>query len=161
MKGIARDIQGKYCSRMENNGNQKSRPFAAKYKYKWQGWVTIFISASCLSSGEPIAIVLGILLAGFGVYLLRGQGSSPKSIERSQKKADKLKSKIEDATRELSNSSGGRAVVAYRNLQAVLKSTKSPDYLKQFDEILAEIKFDKSSIQSDHIGSISGPGMLQ
>ena len=160
MKGIARDIQGKYCSRMENNGNQKSRPFAAKYKYKWQGWVTIFISASCLSSGEPIAIVLGILLAGFGVYLLRGQGSSPKSIERSQKKADKLKSKIEDATRELSNSSGGRAVVAYRNLQAVLKSTKSPDYLKQFDEILAEIKFDKSSIQSDHIGSISGPGML-
>jgi len=143
-----------------NENSSKSRPFAAKYKYRWQGWVAVGLGLSAAVSGEPVSVVIGILLLAAGVFLLRGQGMNPKSIERSQKKVDKLQSKIEEATRRLESSSGGNAVVAYRNLENILKSTKSPDYASKFAEILAEIKFDRSSIQSDHIGSISGPGVL-
>jgi hypothetical protein len=85
---------------------------------------------------------------------------SPKSIERSQKKADKLQSKIDQATRDLENASGGKAVVAYRNLENILKSTKLPDHADQFNNILSEIKFDKATIQSAHIGTLSGPSIL-
>jgi hypothetical protein len=41
-----------------------------------------------------------------------------------------------------------------------LKSTKLPDHASQFEQILTDIKFDRSTIQSEHIGSLSGPGML-
>lgn len=143
-----------------NENSSKSRPFAAKYKYKWQGWVAIGLGLSLAVSGEPVSVVIGILLLAAGVYLLRGQGMSPKSIERSQKKAGKLQSKIEEATRRLESSSGGNTVVAYRNLENILKSTKLPDQASQFAKILTEINFDRSTIQSDHIGSISGPGIL-
>ena len=50
--------------------------------------------------------------------------------------------------------------MAYRNLESLLKSTKAPDWSQQLDQILTEINFNRSSIQSDHIGTISGPGML-
>jgi hypothetical protein len=96
----------------------------------------------------------------FGIYLLRGQGLSPKSIERSKKKADKLQSKIDSATRDLETAQGGKAVVAYRNLDEVLKSTKLPDYQNTLEKILKDIKFDKSKLNSDRIGIISGPGII-
>lgn len=146
---------------MENNfAPEKPRPFAAKYKYKWQGWAAIVIGVAWAVSGEIVTIILGVLLLVLGVYLLRGKGQSPKSIERSKKKADKLQSKIDDATRALETASGGKAVVAYRNLENVMKSTKMPDYQAQFQKILADIKFDVTSIQSDHIGTLSGPSVL-
>jgi hypothetical protein len=146
---------------MDINENQnKAKVFAAKYQYKWQGWVCIALGASWLLTGEIVTSILGILLIVLGVYLLRGQGKSAKSLERSQKKADKMQSKIEAATRELQSASGGKAVVAYRNLEALMKSTKLPDHSAQFEKILSDIHFEKSTIQSDHIGSIAGPGVL-
>ena len=140
----------------ENTGKK----FAAKYKYKWQGWLVISLGLLIASSAPPVSLIVGLPLIFFGIYLLRGEGFSPKNLERAQKKADKLQSKIDDATRQLENSSGGRAVVAYRNLESILKSTKLPDYPQQFNDILVKINFDKSSIQSDFIGQLAGPSVL-
>ena len=159
-KPIAKEKTGDYRSHMDNNIEKSTRKFAAKYNYKWPGWMAVLFGISWIGSGEVYLLVLGILLAVFGIYLIRGQGKSPRSLERTQKKADKLKSKIDAATSELENASGARAVVAYRNLENLLKSTKLPDHASQFEQILTDIKFDRSTIQSEHIGSLSGPGML-
>lgn len=139
---------------VENNG----RRFAAKYQSKWQGWVSITLGISLTSTGT--GAIVGVPLIILGIYLLRGQELSPKSIERAEKKAEKLQSKIDEATRTLESATGGHAVVAYRNLEAILKSTKLPDYHGQLDQILQDIKFDKSKLNSNRIGSLSGPSML-
>lgn len=141
------------------NENQKRR-FAAKYRSKWQGWLALIFGITSTTNGEIYGPILGVPLVVLGIYLLRGQGLSPKSIERSKKKADKLQSKIESATRDLETAQGGRAVVAYRNLEEVLKSTKLPDYQNTLEKILQDIKFDKSKLNSDRIGIISGPGII-
>ena len=141
------------------NENQKRR-FAAKYKSKWRGWLALALGISWTVSGEIFLLILGIPLIVLGIYFLRGQGLSPKSIERSKKKADKLQSKIDSATRDLETAKGGQAVVAYRNLEEVLKSTKMPDYQNTLERILQDIKFDKSKLNSDRIGIISGPGII-
>jgi hypothetical protein len=143
-----------------NLNRSESRPFASKYKYKWQGWTAVAFGVIWVSSGEIALTILGVLLLAAGIFFLRGTEMSPKAIERSQKKADKLKSKIDEAKSSLASASGGKAVVAYRNLESLLKSTKAPDWSQQLDQILTEINFNRSSIQSDHIGTISGPGML-
>jgi hypothetical protein len=135
---------------------EKPRRFAAKYRYRWQGWVAILFGTSWILSGEVVALVLGIPLVFVGIYLLRGQGPSPKSIERSKKNAEILESKIDSATRDLESASGGKAVVAYRNLEKILKSTKLPDYSNRLDQIMKDINFDKSKLDSVHIGTISG-----
>lgn len=139
--------------------NQKRR-FAAKYRSKWQGWLALVFGITSTTNGEIYGPILGIPLVVLGIYLLRGQGLSPKSIERSKKKADKLQSKIDSATRDLETAQGGKAVVAYRNLEEVLKSTKMPDYQNTLEKILQDIKFDRSKLNSDRIGIISGPGVL-
>ena len=137
-----------------------SRPFASKYKYKWQGWVLILLGLAWLGSGEVALTIVGVVLIVIGIFFIRGTEMSPKAIERSKKRADKLQGKIEEAKNALASSSGGRAVVAYRNLENILKSTKAPDWNQQLDEILASINFDKNSIKSDHIGTIAGHGVL-
>lgn len=136
------------------------RKFAAKYRSKWQGWVAVAFGTSWLISGEPALMVVGALMIGLGVFFLRGRGTSPRAIERAQKKADKVQSRVDEAVRSLESSSGGRAVVAYRNLEGVMKSTKSPNYQASLTQILQDIDFDKSRLDSVHIGSISGPGIL-
>lgn len=143
-----------------NDSQENRRPFAAKYKYKWQGWVALVAGLGWVASGDIVTTIFGVLMLALGVYLLRGQGVSPKSIERSQRKADKLQSKIDQATRDLEHASGGKAVVAYRNLEKIMKATKAPDWTSQFQKILSDINFDASSIQSDHIGTLSGPNAL-
>ena len=141
------------------NENQKRR-FAAKYRSRWQGWLALVFGITSTTNGEIYGPILGVPLVVFGIYLLRGQGLSPKSIERAKKKADKLQSKIDAATRDLETAQGGQAVVAYRNLEEVLKSTKLPDYQNTLERILQDIKFDKSKLNSDRIGIISGPGII-
>lgn len=142
-----------------SNENQKRR-FAAKYRSKWQGWIAILFGISWTVSGEVYLLILGVPLIVFGIYLLRGQGLSPKSIERAKKKAEKSQAKIDLATRDLESATGGKAVVAYRNLEKLLKSTKLPDYQERLDQILQQIKFDKSKLHSEHIGTIPGEGII-
>jgi hypothetical protein len=79
-----------------NLNRSESRPFASKYKYKWQGWTAVAFGVIWVSSGEIALTILGVLLLAAGIFFLRGTEMSPKAIERSQKKADKLKSKIDE-----------------------------------------------------------------
>ena len=140
------------------------RKFAAKYSSKWQAWVAFFLGLSALSGlsekFNPISFIFAVALLGFSIYLFRGKGMSPKALERSEKRALKLQSKIDDAKSTLVSSKGGKRVVAYRNLENVLKSTKAPDYSTQFEAILQEINFEKKSIESTSIGSIPKLGIL-
>jgi hypothetical protein len=139
-------------------GSGKPRKFAAKYQYKWQGWVAIVLGVSALGSAEIFTGIIGILLIVGGVYLLRGQGTSPAQEAKRKAKADKLQSQIEHATSRLASAKGGAAVVAYRRLESLIKNTKTADAQARFDAILAAIKFDPTSIESKFIGSIPRAG---
>jgi|694.fasta_scaffold131933_2 hypothetical protein len=144
---------------MTNTGGPgKPRKFAAKYQYKWQGWVAIVLGVSALGSAEIFTGIIGILLIVGGVYLLRGQGTSPAQEAKRKAKADKLQSQIDHATSSLASAKGGAAVVAYRRLESLIKNTKTADAQERFDAILAAIKFDPKSIESKFIGSIPRAG---
>jgi hypothetical protein len=150
---------------MKNNEeSEERRKFAAKYSSKWKGWTVLFLGATFLlgflSNPNPGSILFAITLIPLGVYLLRGEGSNPRGLEKSEQRAKKLQAKIDDAKNTLAAARGGQAVVAYRNLESLLKSTKLPDYSSRLDEILREIDFDRSSITSVEIGSIPRLGFL-
>jgi hypothetical protein len=140
-------------------GSGKPKKFAAKYQYKWQGWTAVILGISALGSGEPISMTLGLVLIAGGIYFLRGQGVSPAQAARRKAKADKLQSQIESATARLAAATGGAAVVAHRNLEALIRGTKTPDADERFKAILAEIKFDASSVESKFIGSVPRVGV--
>ncbi len=103
--------------------------------------------------------VFAALFIGLGIYLLRGQGVSPAQEARRKAKADKLQSQIDNATTRLASAKGGAAVVAYRQLEGLIKGTKTADAQARFDAILAEIKFDPTSIESKFIGNIPRSGI--
>ena len=140
------------------------RKFAAKYSSKWQGWTALLFGVSglfgALSNPNPGGIIFAITLIPLAVYFLRGQGVNPRGVEKSEQKAKKLQGKIDDATNALANARGGQAVVAHRNLESLLKSTKLPDYSARFDEILREIDFDTTRITSVEIGRIPRLGFM-
>lgn len=205
---------------MKNITHGSPRRFAAKRKHKWFGWFAVATGVVNLFSNtgeDPLLwTFVCFVFIGIGVFLLRGPDLSTKA----QNKSREFKSKIDEAAQELANSSGGKTVVAYRNLEELLmpsikleriksrlavqpNSSKSPTnrpeksgnlarlvfpevsfvkgllksssrinkngnleglpqlsnsttYSQQFEDILTEIGFDKSRIQSDHIGSFSG-----
>ena len=148
-------------------GSGKPRKFAAKYQYKWQGWTLIVLGVTGLSGAGnattpvnvAISVVLTLVFFTLGVFLLRGQGVSPAQEARRKAKADKLQSQIDNATSRLASAKGGAAVVAYRHLEALIKGTKTSDSPERFKAILADIKFDPKSIESQFIGSIPRSGI--
>jgi hypothetical protein len=148
---------------MENNGgSNKPKVFAAKYSYKWQGWLLVFLSfgvSGGFQSNGNIAVaifgsIVSISMLASGIYLLRGEGQSPAQIEKAQRKADALEESIAEATEILKDAKGGEAVVAYRNLIELLDSTKLPNVSERRKEILSSINFDKAKIKSEEIGTI-------
>ena len=147
-------------------GSGKPRKFAAKYQYKWQGWTALAFGVVCLvgtrnaytDTDLAIGIVLTILFLPLGIYLLRGQGLSPAQEARRKAKAEQLQSEIDNATARLASSTGGATVVAYRQLEALIMSTKLPDAMQRFEVILDSIAFDPKSIESQHIGTIPRAG---
>lgn len=149
---------------MTNDDSQTRRAFSAKYSSKWQGWTAIVFGLVALSGSfeNPnfISILFAVTLIPLGIYFLRGRGMSPRKLQRSEKKAVKIQSKVDEAKNALAAAQGGMAVVAFRNLEKLLKSTKAPDYSSRLEEILIEINFDKSRIKSVSIGSIPKYGLL-
>lgn len=135
------------------------RKFAAKYSSKWQGWTAISLGVISLG-GAPVSLIWAIPLILLGVYFLRGEGMSPRKVEGAERKALKLQTEIDSAKNSLASASGGRAVVAYRNLERLITSTKVPDSNARLSAILEEISFDKSRIESVSIGTIPRLGFL-
>lgn len=152
---------------MTNSGGLgKPRKFAAKYQYKWQGWTLIGLGVAGLSGtgnattpvNVAVSLVLTLVFFGLGIFLLRGQGVSPAQEARRKAKADKLQSQIDHATSRLAAAKGGAAVVAFRQLDSLIKSTKAPDAAQRFQAILDSIGFDTKTIESQHIGTLAQGG---
>lgn len=154
------------CFMTNNQSSVKTRKFAYKYKFKWLGWAIIFYAIfgfpSLVDSLLDVSTTAGAFFAFFGIvflialgiYFLRGVELSPAQIARAQRKADKLQAEIDRLKKKLSSAAGGQLVVEYRNLENLLNSTKLPNSRERFEEILDEISFDKSKIQSVEIGVI-------
>lgn len=140
-----------------------ARKFAAKYHYKWQGWVCIFFGVGGLSgavnAASPLesafSAVFGLLLLALGVFLLRGQGNSPAKEAKLKAAADALQAEIDSATASLAAATGGAAVIAYRNLEALVSKLKTEDAGTRMGKILNDIKFEATSIQSPLIGNVA------
>jgi hypothetical protein len=142
----------------------KPKIFAAKYENKGLGWTLLVFGVICItgtftaaniSSGTWIInLIVGLPSAALGVYFIRGQGKSPKRLAKEKSTSDKLENSIQATILSLESAHGGRAFVKYRKLEGLLRETKSPEYLVRFEEILRELKFDKTKVASTRIGVI-------
>jgi hypothetical protein len=150
----------------DKSSSGEKRPFAAKYAYKWQGWLLVFFSVGGVSGATradsvPEAIASGSFGAVFlivGIYLLRGRGVSPKRAARQKDRADRLQKEIEEATAALAGAKGVAAVLAFRRLEKLLN--KVPDSAQRMNQIFTEINFDRKSITSQPLGVVSTSGMF-
>jgi hypothetical protein len=150
----------------DKSSSGEKRPFAAKYAYKWQGWLLVFFSVAGVSGATqadtvPEAIASGSFAVVFlivGIYLLRGRGVSPKALERQKARAEKLQNDIDSATALLASATGVAAVLAFRSLEKILK--RVPDPQARLTQILSDIKFDRKLIVSQQLGVVPTPGMF-
>jgi hypothetical protein len=150
----------------DKSSSGEKRPFAAKYAYKWQGWLLVFFSVAGVSGATqadsvPEAIASGSFAVVFlivGIYLLRGRGVSPKALERQKARAEKLQNDIDSATAVLATATGVTAVLAFRSLEKILK--RVPDPQARLNEILSDIQFDRKTIVSQLLGVVPTPGMF-
>jgi hypothetical protein len=143
------------------NSQQKSdnsRIFSAKYAHKGWGWTLIVLGVILVIPTEtkvaPSAYIFSILMILLGVYFIRGKELSPAQQEKKRKKADLFETNLESAIATLQTSTGGAAVVAYRNLDSIVKKQHKADAITKLDEILTSIEFDSSRIQSVSIGNV-------
>lgn len=149
---------------MANKKSLNKKRFAAKYNYKWQGWIAVVFGISVfinVTEENIFPLFSGSFLIALGVFLLRGEGQSPRSLESQEKKLKKLEDQIQSAKKILEASSGGKAVVAYRRLESLFKAKKDASGNERFQEILREMSFDKSKVESVHLGTIPSAGIFQ
>ena len=131
------------------------RPFAAKYAHKGWGWTLLIIGALSLLGKQAITgYIFDAVLLIAGVYLLRGQGVSPRQEEKNQRKAALAQSNLESAVAALKGATGGAAVVAHRNLFALISKQYKDDPNTKWNETLTSIDFDPASVESKLIGNI-------
>lgn len=138
------------------------RPFSSKYLHKGWGWTLAIFGGFGILGGDPSAgyggYVFAVAFILCGVYLLRGKGLSPKALEKKQKKASLASDDVESALERLRIAKGGKAVVAYRNLEATVKKTYKAERAEKLNELLASIEFDLNGIQSPLIGNVTTTG---
>ena len=147
---------------------------ASKYKpnSKTQKWglgvfiFSVFGVITGLASGDlEIALGLGIpysLLAGLGFYLWTAKGPSAYFEKRGLDKKIAADGSIQLALERLPERSGVRAVLAYEDLEAMVRKTYKNEADKKLTELLDSIEFDRSRLESKYIGSVPniGAGMF-
>ena len=133
--------------------------FASKYSHKGWGWTLTVLGAIGILGGDPSAGAGGYVFSGLmlllGIYLLRGQGTSPAQEQKNQKKAALADENLDRAVSALQSATGGATLVAYRNLEATVKKIHKAESNNKFSEILSQIDFDKSRLNSRLIGKVS------
>jgi len=146
-------------------GNGSRRKFASKYSHPLAATLVLLfgvveLSQAGSSQTPAVNVAVGLGLAAFAVYLYRGKGISPARQAKLDAKATRKADTIEAAKVRLAEATGGEAVVAYRNLEKVVKSASGKDYQAAFQAILTEIKFDAKRIESQQLGVIPKFGLL-
>lgn len=74
--------------------------------------------------------------------------------KRNVEKQQKADSAIASALRQLSGLSGAKAVVAYEELEALVKKSYKAQAPQKLEELLASISFDRALVESKLIGSL-------
>jgi hypothetical protein len=142
---------------VQSSGEGQSPPtrrrFAAKYHHRRWGVALaiiggLFILGTAGGAGYPI---IGLILVGIAVYLLRGQGTDPKVLQGKAARMDQASGALQDAVHA---GQRGAAVVAYRNLQAAAQKEHPKEAQAKVDEALASIGVDPKSFESPQIGAV-------
>jgi hypothetical protein len=127
---------------------------------KW-GWGIAIFSIFGIISGISFGIIevaLGYILGvGLGVYFILSPAPQAFLDRRRKNKSDQAERDIQSALRTLEKATGARAVIAYENLERIVKKTQKGN-LNRLDELLRSINFDKSRVESKFIGSVANLG---